>query len=284
MVLSRSINLSMGEAKRQRAARAADRDTFFKEHPHCCFCGGVVAAEESDHVPARAIFADRQWPESYEFPSCVSCNRATRTDEEIVALLARARLAGSAEREHKQFKKLLRSIKERRPEVLYEMQLTDHDTRKALRARGVSLPRGQLYKDVPLVSVNGPLVQSAVRQFSRKLGLALYYKHSGKALPAHGALWMRWWTNWSVAKDPVPPELARVLPGMPKLTRNTIDLSDQFSYIWGMPEGAEMASFFAAFRQVFAIAVFVGIDVGRFSPVPETDLMRPFNHAQDLAR
>ena len=268
----------MGEAKRQRAASAAHRARFFKQHPVCCFCGGLVPTEESDHVPARAIFSDRHWPESYEFPSCVPCNRATRADEEVIALLARLFPATKVESDLMQFKKLLRSIKERRPEVLDEMWVTRSGARKALRDHGASLPRGQLYRDLPLISVQGPLVQSAVRQFSRKLGLALYFKHAGKALPATGALWTRWWTNWSIAKDPIPPELETAMPRMPKLTRNNTDLSAQFSYRWGMQEGAEMATFFAAFRHNFAIAVFVGIDVARFAPIPEAEVMRPFNH------
>jgi len=56
----------MGQARRRRAAL----DRFLAEDPVCCFCGGSRAAETGDHVPGRAIFLERKWPEGYLFPAC----------------------------------------------------------------------------------------------------------------------------------------------------------------------------------------------------------------------
>jgi hypothetical protein len=63
---------------------------FLTKHPVCCFCGGETPATEPDHIPSRVLFDNRQWPEGYEFPACVACNRETRHDEQIVAMLSRA--------------------------------------------------------------------------------------------------------------------------------------------------------------------------------------------------
>lgn len=72
----------MGSSKRLK-------EKFLQENPLCCFCGGGRPAEEPDHIPSRSMFLNRQWPEGFEFPACVECNRETRYDEEIVAFISR---------------------------------------------------------------------------------------------------------------------------------------------------------------------------------------------------
>ena len=272
----------LGEARRQAAGRSAKLQEFLKQHPICCFCGGLTLAETFDHVPARSIFSRRHWPESYEFPACQRCNRATSGDEEFISLLAR--VASSKEDalpgDFETFKILLRSMRDRRPELLFEMRVDSRRARKAMMARNLELPTGTMYRDLPILAVNGPLVSAAVRSFARKLGLALYYKHAGTPLPSVGALWSRWWTNWSVQSDPIPPEVFKVAPEAPGLIRNQVDLTDQFAYRWGPPvEDPPKMVFLSVFRRSFAILVFVGRDPAEFAPIPENELMRPFDHS-----
>jgi hypothetical protein len=272
----------MGEARRNAESRSAKLKKFLKQHPLCCFCGGLHPAENFDHVPARSIFSGRQWPESYEFPACERCNRATSGDEEVVALLSRFGLSNedNALWELDRFKRLLRSMRERRPELLAEMWVDNRGARAALKKRNIELPAGMMYRDLPLIAVNGPLVQNAVRSFAIKLGLALHYKHTGLAIPPSGALWTRWWTNWSVQDDAIPSSILSVAPEMPEVIRNRVDLSNQFSYRWGPPglENPEKLCFLAVFRQSFAIALFTGTDVAQFDPTPDQQLLRPFKH------
>jgi hypothetical protein len=264
----------MGEARR----RSAKLQEFLREHPFCCFCGGLAVADTVDHVPARAIFSDKQWPVSYEFPACNLCNSATRLDEEFIALLSRLHMSNAPASEKMQINALFRSIRRRRPELLREMSVDAKAARNALRSSQTSLPRGLLYRDIPFAAVNGPLVRSAVSIFSKKLGLALYYKHAGRPLPARGALWTQWWTNWSVIDNPIPEGFTSAAPGIATLMRNSADLSNQFSYRWGMSEGCDMACSLAGFRESFAVGIFVGCDLSRMSPIPETQLLRPFDH------
>jgi hypothetical protein len=272
----------MGEARRNAAAQSQRLKVFLKSHPYCCFCGGLTIAETFDHVPARSIFNDRQWPESYEFPACLRCNKATSGDEEVIAILSRLGLSEQdrSPAELDRFRRLLRSMRERRPELLAEMWVGSRGARDALRKRNLVLPAGSMYRDLPLIAVNGPLVQSAVRSFARKLGLALHYKHTGLAVPPTGALWMRWWTNWSVQDDAIPSSILTVAPELPEVIRNRVDLSNQFSYRWGPPgeENPEKLCFLAVFRQSFAIVIFAGADSAQFEPIPPEELLRPFRH------
>lgn len=69
-------------------ANVSRKKLFLAQHPLCCFCGGHRPSAEPDHVPSRVLFDKRQWPEGFEFPACIDCNRATRHDEQVVAMLS----------------------------------------------------------------------------------------------------------------------------------------------------------------------------------------------------
>jgi len=103
-------------------------------------------------------------------------------------------------------------------------------------------------------------IQRAVLNFGHKLGLALYYKHTGKALPTQGAVAFRWLSNLQVESDAIPRELANVMPLFPKLERARTNLSDQFFYRIGFAEGNTIGTFLAILRQSFAIVGFISVD------------------------
>jgi hypothetical protein len=66
------------------------RQRFLADHPFCCFCGGTVAATTTDHVPNKAFFVNRDWPEGYEFPACSNCQGNSRVSELVCAAVVRA--------------------------------------------------------------------------------------------------------------------------------------------------------------------------------------------------
>jgi hypothetical protein len=76
----------VGERKR----KLTKNQRFLADHPYCCFCGGTVAAMTADHVPNRAFFVNRDWPEGYEFPSCSDCQVGSRVSELVCAAVMRA--------------------------------------------------------------------------------------------------------------------------------------------------------------------------------------------------
>ena len=73
------------------ALRSGRKARFLKQNPFCYFCGGGGAASgEFDHLPSRASFDNRHFPDGFEFPACGPCNESTKDDEQVVALLSRA--------------------------------------------------------------------------------------------------------------------------------------------------------------------------------------------------
>lgn len=261
-----------------RRTKRERREEFLRMHPICCFCGGVRPAVEQDHFPSRALFANRAWPEGYEFPACFKCNHATQNDEEFVAFLARGYPDPTVGSELAKFESIARSLGRHRPDLMLEMRPSSRQVRNELAQRGIRLPSGMTTADVPFLNVSGPMVNSAVRSFARKLFLALYYKETGLIVPRAGGVGVRWYSNLQINDGVIPQSLSSVLPGFPKLARSKGDLSDQFLYRFGVADTKTIAAFLAFFRQSFGILGFVASEAGSLTPpVPPAEVLAPFD-------
>src|SRR6266702_3296638 len=108
------------------------RQRFLTTHPRCCFCGGAATSAEPDHVPSRVLFDGRQWPEGFEFPACVSCNRASRHDEQIIAMLSRMYPDTTTEKGRLEVQERIRAVAFNYPEILQEIRPTAEQERTAL--------------------------------------------------------------------------------------------------------------------------------------------------------
>lgn len=189
------------------------------------------------------MFRGRAWPEGYEFPSCVGCNRSTREDERIVALLARITFDDPTDAEVAEFEQLVRAVSVRQPAVIDAMtQSTANDCRRWLRQRGLRLPRGASTADFPLVRLD-TRVDDAVRRFGGRLGRALHYLHTGQILPVDGEVIVAWYTNANLIDGSFPTEVLDVLPGRPSISRGGRQLSDQFNYRYAKAEKGEASLF-----------------------------------------
>lgn len=239
--------------------KSRKRREFLQRHPICCFCGGHAPAVEIDHFPSRSLFQDKQWPEGYEFPACESCNDASREDEAIVALLSRLYPDSSTQSSRAEIVKYMRGVARNFPGLLERMQPTAEQLREARDKYGVAPLPGRP-NDLPVLSVRDERIHDAVANFGRKLGLALYYKHTAKVLRSEGGVAVRWYSNVQVGADEIPRELADVLPHFPRLERLRRDLSEQFFYRIGMSEENRMAAYLAMFRRSFAIVGFIHVD------------------------
>lgn len=265
-----------------RRTKTERREAFLKLHPVCCFCGGVRPAVEQDHFPSRSLFADRAWPEGYEFPACFKCNHTTPSDEEVVAFLARGYPDPKPGSELVRFEAIARSLGQHRPDLMLEMRPTARQVRQELARRGISKPPGLTTAEIPFLNVSGPIVNAAVRSFGRKLFLALYYKEAGLVLPSAGGIAVRWYSNLQIHDGIIPPELGNVLPGFPKLVRANGDLSDQFFYRFGMVDSKVVGAFLAFFRESFAVLGFLARDAARLTPpVPPAEILAPFVWTSD---
>jgi len=255
----------------------AHRAVFLKEHPICCFCGGIASAEEPDHVPSRVSFRERQWPEGYEFPACIPCNRATRADEQVVAMLARIYPDATTEIEQAETQERIRAVAHNFPEIMIEMRATVRQRRNAAKKYGIERAPGTTYADIPALSVSGPLVNQAIMNFGRKLFCALYYKHSGLILKSSGGIAIRWFSNLQIHGDEIPRSLATVLNGFPKIERSRINLDNQFFYRWGIADTKKAAVFLAFFRRSFAMLGYVNQSVEDLELLESPEIVRPFS-------
>ena len=221
----------------------------------CCFCGGVTIATEEDHIPARAVFTKRAWPEGYVFPACEQCNRASSLDELVVAMLSRTFPGPSTESETRELEQCVQAGWNNVPELMEEMRPSANLVRRGLRKYHLRLEDGMSTSDALFLKV-GPLVQMAVEGFARKLFLALYYKHRGQPLPSPGGIAINWWSNIEMTSKALPPELFALLRHQPNLVRCHTSLDDQFDYRYALAEEGS-AMFVASFRQSFVIAGFI---------------------------
>lgn len=252
------------------------KQKFFSEHSKCCFCGGDTPAVEQDHFPSRAIFDDRQWPEGFVFPACSSCNRSSSRPEIIISFLSRVHTIEENEKHSRAIEKCLTSIEYNYPGLLKQMQLSSRQARNAVKLYGLPKPENSSYSELPLLSLDSPIINEAVTIFGVKLMLALYYKHLGKALPASGGIALKWFSNLQILNGEIPEEIRSSLTCFSVTQRCNTSLQDQFFYQYGKSE-KEGAGFLAVFRMSFAIVGIVKKDVSELNIKDRIKLYKPLS-------
>ncbi len=151
------------------------REIFFAQHPICCFCGGNTKSEEPDHIPSRALFLNRQWPEGYLFPSCIKCNRTSRYYELVISFLSRLYPDPSTKEEEAEFNKSADSINKRFPEILKELMLSNVKKKRLAKKHNIDIPVGGTSKDIPIVSFNGKRTNDSLVQYEMSLKGGWYF-------------------------------------------------------------------------------------------------------------
>ena len=226
-------------------------------------------------MPARVLFEKRQWPEGYEFPACIRCNRTTRHDEQVVALISRLQPDVATKVAHAEFDALFKAVARNYPEVLVEMYPTQEQVRRGVEKYRLAVPQGLTPSDLPLLSVAGPKVNRAIENFALKLFCALYYHHSTIVLGLNGGVAIRWYTNLQIDNEEIPRELASVTNRFPRLIRSTQPLKDQFFYRWGITDDKKIAAFVVFFRKAFAIVGYVNQDAAQMGLPEGARILRP---------
>ncbi len=172
----------MGEHK----IKQYNREQYLQHNPFCCYCG--AQATTTDHIPSRAYFLRRDWPEGFEFPACETCNDETRIDEQVVAFLLNLRLINSSPAIEELLSKLAKAITNNAPEIMLEWRVNVPTSvsgrkrafREAFGPLGDELRREQ-YGMIDI----GPLTKQRVSRFITKLGKTLFYKHIGRILDGY---------------------------------------------------------------------------------------------------
>lgn len=246
------------------------KQNFLKKHPLCCFCGGVTPAEEIDHVPGRVFFRERQWPNGYEFPACIKCNRATRYEEKVIAYLARFNSDNEDETNEIEFARLQEDIAKHDPEFISDIrQSSANEIRHFLKERNIEKSAGIATSDISLVKI-GDVVNKSVRKYGRKLFLALWFKHTGTVLPKLGGMHIAWMTNVSPEIDDTTlTAMFQILHGIPLIIKNSHHLHDQFTYRYMVTTSGDGAGFFVWFRQSFGLLCTMNVDRNLILHAPE---------------
>jgi hypothetical protein len=176
--------------------------------------------------------------------------------------------------------KLMGEVHRNHPGLFEEMRPSVRQLRNARERYGLEAPAGRSLADLPVLSVSGPLVNAAVREFSRKLFCALFYKHTGSILSPSGGIATRWFSNLQIDADEIDRSIASVIPFAPKLERNTQPLDEQFFYRWGVTDTKRMAAFLAFFRRSFAVLGVVTQEPETLPPLKHGELLRPFSYPE----
>ena len=163
-------------------------------------------------MPGRSIFDGRHWPEGYSFPACEACNRLTRYDEIIIAMLARMRNHGDSTtpmQDH-EMRRALAGVRNNFPNAYRAMVPSANYVRRFLKNTGREKPPDMALSEVPLVKLGQPEFLQAIRAFSTKLFCALHYKHSGRVVPATGAICGWFFSNVQVFDGMIPKEILSI--------------------------------------------------------------------------
>ena len=178
-----------------------------------------------------------------------------------------------------EFGRILKAIKNNRPEVLIEMWPSRRHLRKAKSApwaeRHVALG-----EPPPVLSFGGPLVGQSLRAFARKLFCALHYKEFSQIIPRQGHIGWRWVSNVQALEGKLPDELTSLMQMAPKAKRASRDLSDQFSYSFVRADEGDLTAYYAAFRFSFAMLGVVSISGAPLEFVKEGELLKPLAPAR----
>lgn len=209
----------MGEAK----ARQRRRLEFLSRHPVCCYCGDE--ATTIDHCPPRSLFEKRSWPEGYEFPACEPCNDEGRSNESVVACLYRMRIF-RADDHQGETEKQLRGLINNRRDIAEEWLGGAPEWRAEKLREGFGQLGDEMQRRGYGVARLGERTREAINYFGKKLGKALYYKHTERRL--RGRLFCKSVSLFS-GRELISASL-RFAPKVPTVERSAGDLSAQFIY------------------------------------------------------
>lgn len=219
------------------ATKSERNASFVARHPHCCFCGGTTATEEIEHMPSRACFDGKAYPDGFEFPTCRACNASTSQDEQVIAMLSRSMSHPSAPASNDEIAKYLKGVKNNRLPEFLEMSVG--------MAR---FPSGNGVLGI------GDDIRAAMDRVLTRWAKAFHYMETGVIVPVDARIYVAWFT---IASRQIPSE---VFVGQERrLTRNGKDLGDQMMYVAMVAPGTDpdLGRYTVAFRRSFLAVMMV---------------------------
>ena len=236
----------MGEARRKREAHEERLERF----PTAFTAAVRSLRRQSTICRPNMMFKGRQRPDGLIFPACDDCNQGTRHSDLVASMLGRLYPDAADPTEKSDVIKTISAVKNNMPGLLEEMHLGEAEQELA---RSISVGAGFL-------RLSGPLVTNHMTVFAAKLGLALFFDATGKALPASGNVVPFWFSNVQSLQGKIPLEFIRALPESKTLAQGKKSVADQFQYSQVVSPEHDWAGFFATFRFSFAAGCVVSMD------------------------
>lgn len=231
------------------SASKAKRQKFFVEHPICCFCSGGEPATTQDHIPGRALFERRIWPEGYLFPACNDCNRESSDNELAVALFASmSETKRHSDTQLQELRKRFDAFKRQCPNLAQRIKTYS-------RSGELSLLKKQ---NVPAWNATTGLQRKVMvfpsealnmcNEFGIKLGKALHYMHAKTIVPVDSVVSCKVFTNADMEHlDEEVIQKINSLPDFPKIAASKKPLNDQFTYKYVITEDKRKGAFTVMF-------------------------------------
>ncbi len=215
---------------------ARTKARFLEQHPVCCFCGNSPSVE-IDHLPSRACFDNRAYPDGFEFPACRACNESTSAAEQVVALFTRALANPDALPIPDEIGRYMAGIANNNSDVFAEMS----------RAEAALEEHHHVF-------VLGDATDQAFMQVLPRWAKAFHYRETGVIVPPDGRIGTTYFSNANARH--IPPQ---ALEGrVHELTRNGRNIGDQFAYVTkNDPSRPDFGYYTVAFRRSFLAIMLV---------------------------
>lgn len=234
----------MGQAKNRR-------QRFFQDHPICCFCGGMSAAEEIEHLPPKIMFLQKHRPSGFEFPTCIKCNRASRKSDTLVSFLSKYGAYNDySVRFRSDFEKEAKAAIHYCPEALDE--LLDIRNRNRRRERKLDQTAGS----------ESVLIKAGEKQFEHinlfaiKICAGTYYEATGKIASPDANIIVYIYTQVN-SLDGTEPKMPNFIGDFKTIRQGKWSVEDQFVYRYALEENRLGGVFDFMFHGNLRIVTFI---------------------------
>lgn len=223
-------------------AKPGRKNRFLIDHSFCCFCGGTEPSVEVDHVPPKACFHQDFFPEGFEFPACVSCNRDSKKDDQICGFYAQLldfNESNQTPRDMARLAELRKAIERNYPEALPDLSTA----RPIHKVGSIITPRPVAVS----MQFSGSVFRQSMATLQRKLTHALYYRETGKPLTKLHTFQSGFYQIQSDASV-LTKYFAELLPNQTIGTRiNVKNYGERFGYKCGYKEQEDFFVYAAQF-------------------------------------
>lgn len=198
-----------------------------------------------------------------------------------MGFLVRISVTPVEEEKRNERRKAIAGIKARYPDFFQEFQkLSRVQTRRRAQAIGGLEQFGIDPTSIVMVLMPQKAMDVATR-YGKKMGTALHYFHTGKALPVNGDTWAWVMTNDVSPALEIPQELMGPLASAPlaKVERGSKSLNDQFEYRYLILEDGAAACFLITLGGTMTVLVMTFRDRMDAPSLDQQDEAREFLNA-----